>query len=600
MQYKKNKPLDILTLGPNVRDIEDIVYNGNNDNANIQYNPESLHKFVADITMKQYALVKMLPGHIAEKHLNGEIHIHDLEYMFNRPMNCLQHDLRFFIRNGLKVDGTGLSTSAASPAKNIETLVNHAGQMLMSGQTNMSGGQGLSLLNVFMAPFVKGLDHDRIKQAMQMFVFNANMSYVSRGSQPVFSTAGLEFDVPTWLQDMPAYGPGGDQVGTYGDYEEETQRILKAFTEVLYEGDATGSPHLFPNTVYYLRDSSFDNDELIQDVHELSAKFSSPYFAQEVNDGGFHNVMGCRTRLNTNWTGDEDLDTLRTGNLGYISLNLVRYALSGNFWASLDEAMDAAAEVLMIRRTHAEKLLNKGLMKFLTQEDKDGSGSYYRLDNATLSFGVVGLSDALTVLYGSDISNKKARRHGHEIMGYINDTIKNLQNETGYRWTVLQSPAESTAGKFATEDKRRFGNRAPVHGERGGYYYTNSTHVPVDSEALLPEKIKAEHNFHKETMGGHIFHGFFGESYMDPISVKSLTKKIYENSDLGFWTYTSAYSICTKEHKLYTGKHEECPTCGGEMEVYDRITGYMQKVSGWNKHKQSEFKDRKRYEHGED
>ena len=71
----------------------------------------------------------------------------------------------------------------------------------------------------------------------------------------------------------------------------------------------------------------FDYDELFDQVHELSAKFSAPYFAKEVGGGGFHNVMGCRTRLNTNWTGDPDIDTLRTGNLAYVSLNLPRYAL---------------------------------------------------------------------------------------------------------------------------------------------------------------------------------------------------------------------------------------------------------------------------------
>lgn len=588
---------DDMSMGPNVGEIDNLLKNGNNDNANMSYNPETLHKYTADASLKRYSLIRMLPGHLSESHLNGDIHIHDLEYFAYRPLNCLQHDLRFFIRNGLKVDGTGLHTSASKPAKNIETLVNHSGQIMGAGQINMSGGQGIPVFNVFFAPYASGLSYERIKQAMQMWVFNQNMSYVSRGGQAVFSTVGLEFSVPDWLRDEPAWGPGGVARGTYGDYEDETRTILKAFTEVLLEGDGYGKPHLFPNTVYNLRKDSFREQEIMGLVHELSAKFSAPYFSKELKDGGYANVMGCRTRLNSNWTGDSDLDTVRTGNLAYISLNLPRYALGGNFWDDLTQAMDDAKEILLLRRAHADRVMKAGLLKFLSQEDKDESSgsSYYRIDNATLSFGVVGLSDALRVLTGEPITNKSSRRLGHQIMAYINDYIKRCQNETGYRWTVLQTPAESTAHKFATMDKRLYPSRAPVHGERGGYYYTNSTHVDVDYGGLITEKIQAESNFHQETGGGHIFHGFFGESHFNPSSVQSLTKKIYDNSNLGFWTYTSAYSICTMESKLYHGIHETCPECGGNVEVYDRITGYMQRVSGWNKGKQAEFKDRRRF-----
>jgi ribonucleoside-triphosphate reductase len=179
-------------------------------------------------------------------------------------------------------------------------------------------------------------------------------------------------------------------------------------------------------------------------------------------------------------------------------------------------------------------------------------------------------------------------------MQYINDYAKVLTNETGDRWTILQSPAESTAGRFAMEDKRKYSKRAPVHGTTSGYYYTNSTHVDVDTRLNLIEKIQAEQNFHKETSGGHIFHGYLGERW-SPDSIRNITEKFINKSNMGFWTTTSVYSVCTREHTLFPSAQFECPTCGSETEVYDRITGYMQRVSGWNKSKQSEFKDRRRY-----
>ena len=108
-------------------------------------------------------------------------------------------------------------------------------------------------------------------------------------------------------------------------------------------------------------------------VCELSSKFSIPYFTKAINGEEYHNVMGCRTRLNSNWTNDPNIDCLRTGNLAYISLNLPRYALKGDFWNELQHAMEVAEEVLLIRREHGIKLLEKkNIMPFLAQEDDKG------------------------------------------------------------------------------------------------------------------------------------------------------------------------------------------------------------------------------------
>ena len=76
------------------------------------------------------------------------------------------------------------------------------------------------------------------------------------------------------MQDVTAYGPKGQVVGTYADFEDETRMIQKAFTEILLEGDSEGKPHLFPNTIYTLREETLkgDYDDDLRLVHELSAK----------------------------------------------------------------------------------------------------------------------------------------------------------------------------------------------------------------------------------------------------------------------------------------------------------------------------------------
>ena len=288
-------------LGIPVYNITSLIENGSRDNANMMHNPETIHKYVADEALKQYALLHMLPSHLADAHMSGDIHIHDLEFFGGRPLNCLQHDIRAFIKHGLKVDGTGDHTSVAAPPSHMETLMNHTGEIMLAAQQNMSGGQAMSLWNVFVAPFATGRTYEEVKQNIQMLVYNLNMAYAARGSQVPFTSMQLEFGVPKFLEDVEAYGPRGEKVGVYGDFEEETRMIQRAFTEILLKGDSEGKPHLFPNTIYTLREETLkgDYDDDMRLVHELSAKYGSSYFVNMLPDyrGNMANYMGCRTCL---------------------------------------------------------------------------------------------------------------------------------------------------------------------------------------------------------------------------------------------------------------------------------------------------------------
>ena len=598
-------------VGIPVYNITNLIQNGSRDNANMIHNPETVHKYVADEALKQYALLHILPNELADAHMGGDLHIHDLEFFAGRPVNCMQHDLRIFIRNGLKVDGTGDHTSVAGPPNHIETLMNHSGEIMLAAQQNMSGGQSMSLWNVFTAPFAAGLPYEKVKQAVQMFIYNLNMAYAARGSQVPFTSINLEFTVPPFLENEPAYGPKGRLVGVYGDFEAEVRMLQRAFTETLFEGDSDGKPHLFPNTVYVLRDKvlkgEFEDD--LRRVHELSAKFGSPYFVNMLPDyrGKMANYMGCRTSLSDNWTGDWEKDCFRTGNLAYVTLNLPRIAYNSRdeseIFEYLDSYMGIGREILMLRREQALKCLNNyNLLPFLSQEA--GDEMYYRIDNSTMSFGFVGLNEMLLSALGAGIEDKDANKFGLKVIQYMNDRAAELKAETDLRWTILQTPAESTAYRFATLDQEKYKDKIIANGDEKTAYYTNSSHVPVNSDVLLPEKIKIEEQYHSKTLGGHIFHAFMGESYSDPESLMGLTNKIAKKSDIGFWAYSSALSFCIKCKTLMKGLQDTCGTCGEttEVEWYDRITGYVQQVGhsksasgGWNPGKMQELMDRKRF-----
>jgi ribonucleoside-triphosphate reductase len=171
------------------------------DNANLQENAETSHKKKADkISKEQYLL--QLPPTLADHHLSGEMHIHDLEYFGTRPF-CQDWDLRYFFYYGLMPDGNGTKASVAGPAKRAEVAILHAVKALGSAQTNFAGGQGYYNFLTFLAPFCEGMNYEEIKQLVQMFVYEMTQMMVARGGQLVFSSIQLSPGVPVLWHDKP-------------------------------------------------------------------------------------------------------------------------------------------------------------------------------------------------------------------------------------------------------------------------------------------------------------------------------------------------------------------------------------------------------------
>ncbi|WP_456417550.1 anaerobic ribonucleoside-triphosphate reductase [Methanocaldococcus sp.] len=590
-------------LGLPVYDITKLIKQGSRENANLMYNPESIHKWVADETMKQYALLAIFPKHIADAHIKGDIHLHDLEYAATRPV-CLQHDLRPFFMYGLKVDGTGLHTSVSRPAKHPEVAIQHAAKVMMAAQTNMSGGQSIDEFNVWLAPYVRGLSYEKIKQLMQMFIYELNQMYVARGGQVIFSSVNCEFRIPEFLRDKEAI-KAGEVVGTYEEFEEEARMILEALIDVMLEGDATNKPFIFPNFIVKIRDKKDFNDELMMKLHKLVVKYGIPYFInmlpdwQKINT----NAMGCRTRLSANWTGDAEIDTLRTGNMQWYSLNLPRIAYEAKseddkLFEILYERLEILKEALLIKHEITkERLYTDKLMPFLTQEF-DGE-PYYRYENTTKTFGFVGLNEMLKYHIGEELhESKDAVKFGEKVISYIREYADKLKKETGLRWTVTQTPAESTAGRFARLDYKYY-KEETISVVRGDLkdpetlYYTNSSHVRVDAPITLGEKVRIEERFHPLCNGGHIMHIWNIERAADPDVLMSITKKITK-TDIGFWTYTKNLSVCNRCGVSMGGLIDKCMNCGSEnIAKFSRITGYLQNISNWNRAKQKELEDRR-------
>ena len=316
----------------------------------------------------------------------------------------------------------------------------------------------------------------------------------------------------------------------------------------------------------------------------------------------------CRTALPMNYAYNYEDDCLNTGNFMYNTLNLPLIALEvdgdeDDFYTKLNDVCEIAYDNLHHRRKEViDVIYNKHLSDFLLQKDKETGKPLYDIDRTTITLGFCGLNECLEVLYGGGITEFEDK--GIEIIEFLNSKKEEFNKRDGLRWSVIGSPAESTAHRFAEIIKDKYPN-AKVQGVKGSYYLTNSSHIPVDSGVMLTEHIKNSAKFHKLTLGGNILHLWLGEVWSDAEALWKLNKKILETGTI-FWAYSKVFTYCNICGFTINEKTDICPVCkSDDVITYDRITGYYLPVLSkdkdgnetrqWNNGKIQEFKDRYRH-----
>ena len=578
------------------KDICELLTGYDNNNANQVYTSGGLEYSLFEMVSKKFMRTQYSPEW-KEAIDGGYTYCHDAAQELFKGINCFTLDPREVIRKGLRTYGDNNIGVTSNPPKHFDTALELIEQTMGLAVVYCAGGIACASINTFLAPFMVGESDKNIKQALQSLLFQMNQSFKNRGSQSMFSSLNMDLEMPEWLKKETAYGCGGKPCGVYGDYQDEAKRFVHLLTEVSIEGDAEDKPLFMPNLIYNI-DGADLNEWL--DVFELSAKFSSPYFCHyKANNVEYQSTLGCRSSLPANWTGDPNIDCMGLGNSVYTTVSLPAIALKtveegGDFYEELDYYMELVREYNKNRLDWIKKLWYKyHTADFMIQEMPSGR-PLYDLDNATIVCGYLGLSEALEILGYGDITvaNDKAR----EIMTYMSDKIAGWKNEDNLRFGLFQTPAENLAYKNAQKMVKKYGfKRSHAKGTATRPYYTNSNHVPVDSDIGLVDKIRIEGNNQPIGAAGNIMNVYLGESYSEASALKSLCEKIRDNTDAYFFAFTGDYAICPECNSKFKGNIEECPFDGAETDVYSRVTGYLTNTKTWNAGKREELIRRHRY-----
>ncbi len=332
---------------------------------------------------KEFAKSYLMKKRFSEAHDNGDIHVHDMDFLPMGTTTCMQIELDRLFKNGFSTGHGHLREP-----KDIMSYSSLAAIAVQSNQNDQHGGQSIPAFDYYMAPgvlktfkkqfkqqvydlldymdllslinidrIIKEIDKlssidvdialfepiykesDQIKrvfeksyekalqkterrtyQAMEAFVHNLNTMHSRAGAQVPFSSVNLGTDITS-----------------------EGRMVTKNFLLATDAGLGKGETPIFPVSIFKVKEGvNYNPEDPNYDLFKLACKVSAkrlfpnfsfldaPFNLEYYKPGDYRTevgYMGCRTRLMGDVTDLNNQTTGGRGNLSFTSINLPRIAI---------------------------------------------------------------------------------------------------------------------------------------------------------------------------------------------------------------------------------------------------------------------------------
>ena len=353
------------------------------ENANIDGNSAmgTMLQYGSTVS-KEFAKAYLMKKKYADAHDNGDIHIHDMDFLAMGTTTCMQIDLHKLFKNGFSTGHGHLREPQSISAYGALAAI-----AVQSNQNDQHGGQSIPAFDFYMAPGVLKTFKKEYKQALYElldftdFISFVNMDKVAmiidkldsiefdleifsthykeskevrRIFEKAYDTAIAKTDRATY-QAMEAFvhnlntmhSRAGAQVpfssinfGT--DVSPEGRMVIKNYLLSVDAGLGKNETPIFPISIFKIKEGiNYNPGDPNYDLFKLSCKVSakrlfpnfsfmdSPFNAQYYK--GDYNTevcyMGCRTRVIGNVVDPNKAVTTGRGNLSFTSINLPRIAI---------------------------------------------------------------------------------------------------------------------------------------------------------------------------------------------------------------------------------------------------------------------------------
>ena len=594
-------------LGSPLYDVKQIILSPNKENANVPHGPEATNLTLAENIKKEFALLQVFSQDIGDAHMRGDLHLHDLGFI-DRPY-CSGQSVEYVKKFGLDLPN---ALSIAKPAKHAEVLLAQMVKFSAALQGVFAGAIGWDAINIFFAPFLVGMSDIEVRQLAQMLIYEYSQQAVARGGQAIFSDINLYWEVPKHFENVPALGPGGVYTGkTYGEYQKESQKFVWELFSVYQAGDGSGRPFFFPKPLVHMTEKFFKTEgweKFLNHISEVAAEMGNTYFVFDRGDTAKISEC-CRLSFKLEQSDLDDAKEpwrMRYSALQNVTINLPRLAFRSQgsdqkLFELIGEMLEMTARAHLEKKRFIEELLSRGSggpLSLLAMQ-RDGQ-PYLRMWRVSYLVGILGLNETVQAHLGAELhENRDALKLGLKIISYMKLKCDELTKKHGVHFVLEQTPAESTAYRFAKLDLEHHPEQAQKvikgHPQSGEVYYTNSTYFNVSHPMNPIDRTAEEGLFHPLIDAGALTHVWLGESKPNPESISNFVIKTMRQTQNSQIAFSPEFTACNACGKIVRGLRETCPHCqSANVDGITRITGYFSRVTGWNKGKRGELKDRYR------
>ena len=380
------------------------------ENANIDGNSAmgTMLQYGSTVS-KEFAKAYLMKQKFSDAHENGDIHIHDMDFLAMGTTTCMQIDLNKLFKNGFSTGHGHLREPQSITAYGALAAI-----AIQSNQNDQHGGQSIPAFDYYMAPgvlktfkkeykqalyelldytdFISFVNMDKIALIIDKFdsiVFDMTIfeniykdsKEVRRIFEKAYEIAMAKTDRATY-QAMEAFvhnlntmhSRAGAQVpfssinfGT--DISPEGRMVTKNYLLSVDAGLGKNETPIFPISIFKVKEGvNYNPGDPNYDLFKLSCKVSakrlfpnfsfmdSPFNAQYYN--GNYNTevcyMGCRTRVIGNVVDPNKAVTTGRGNLSFTSINLprlgIKHGMAKNEKANLKDFFEELGSMMDLVR----------------------------------------------------------------------------------------------------------------------------------------------------------------------------------------------------------------------------------------------------------
>jgi len=594
-------------LGSPVFDVNKIIFHKNKENANTPHTPEATNLTLAENIKKEFALLNVFSPDIADAHMRGDIHLHDLGFI-DRPY-CSGQSIEYIKKFGLDLPDAPIS---AKPPEDAEDLISQIVKFSIALHGHFAGAIGWDAVNMFIAPYIEGMNREQLRKLARQLITEFSTVAVSRGGQGLFSDLNVYYEIPKHFEETPAIGRYGKYTGKkYGDYKKEAQAFAYAMFEIYAEGDGAGRPYFFPKPLLHLTEKFFaedGHDKFLNIASEVASDKGNTYFVFDRGETAKISEC-CRLAFKLEYSDLQDAKEpwrMRYSAIQNITINLPRVAYLANhneaaLFKKLEDNLELAARAHKQKRIFIETLLkegNEGPLSLLAMK-RDGE-PYLRLRRVTHLVGILGLNEMVEAHLGAELhETQEALKFGLKVISFMKVKCQELSEKYDLHFVLEQTPAESTAYRFAKLDLQHYPAQtqkvAKGNLQNGEFYYTNSTYFNVLHPLNPIDRAKLEGLFHPLIDAGALTHIWLGESKPNAESISNFVIKVFRETQNSQIAFSPEFTVCNECGKTIRGLKDRCSFCQSDkVEGITRITGYFSRISGWNKGKIGELKQRHR------